>query len=188
MIDFTSLIDKTWTLFLDRDGVLNIEKNGDYIRNADEFVLYNNTLESIAKLNTLFGKIIIVTNQRGVGKGLMTSNDVIQIHAHLDNLLAPVGGQIHAYYFAPDLDPNAPHRKPNTGMGLQAKLDFPDIDFSKSIMIGNNLSDMEFGKRLGMYTMYVETTKPLDMPNELVDLKMDSLTACCNAFLQHGNK
>ena len=67
--------------------------------------------------------------------------------------------RIDEIYYAPDLESDAHHRKPNTGMGLQAKQDFPSIDFSKSVMVGNNFSDMDFGKRLGMKTVFVETTK-----------------------------
>ncbi|MFN3299660.1 MAG: HAD-IIIA family hydrolase, partial [Sediminibacterium sp.] len=70
-----SQIDASWTLFLDRDGVLNYEKKEDYIRNWDEFNFYTGVPESIKLLNGLFGRLVIVTNQKGIGKGLMTHAD-----------------------------------------------------------------------------------------------------------------
>lgn len=174
-MDFIQEIDKTWTLFLDRDGVLNHEKNQDYIRNANEFVFYENALAAMKIFAQKFGLIFIVTNQRGIGKGWMSENDLHEIHQFMIREVENAGGRIDKIYFAPDLDSNAPNRKPNIGMGLQAQEDFPEIDFTKSIMVGNNLSDMEFGKRLKMKTVYVETTKPILEPNELISLKTNDL-------------
>ncbi|MBK7762339.1 MAG: HAD-IIIA family hydrolase [Bacteroidetes bacterium] len=172
---FTQQIDKTWTLFLDRDGVINHEKNQDYIRSAEEFVFYDNALEALEIFAHKFGLICIVTNQRGIGKGWMSEDDLHNIHQCMIREVEEAGGRIDKIYFAPDLDSDAPHRKPNIGMGLQAQHDFPEIDFKKSIMVGNNLSDMEFGKRLGMKTVYVETTKPILEPNALINLKTNDL-------------
>lgn len=168
-------IDSSWTLFLDRDGVINIEKKDDYIRSVDEFIFYENVMESFPILNKIFHKVIIVTNQRGIGRGLMTHEDLQGIHLHVLSSLQKKGGYIDAFYYAPDLDKEAPNRKPNIGMGLQAKEKFPSIDFTKSIMVGNNLSDMEFGKRLGMKTVFVETTKKIDGEHEWIDIKLDTL-------------
>jgi HAD superfamily hydrolase (TIGR01662 family) len=178
-MNFINDIDQSWTLFLDRDGVLNVEKDQDYIRNVQEFVFYDEVLSHFAILNKIFGKVILVTNQRGIGKGLMTEQDLHEIHKHLERELNQHNAHIHQYYFAPDLDRNSPNRKPNIGMGLQAKNDFPEIDFEKSIMIGNNISDMEFGKGLGMKTVYVNTTKPRTDSHEYIDLLVDSLPDFC---------
>ncbi len=169
-------IDTQWSLFLDRDGVLNLEKDQDYIRHHDEFIFYPNVPEVLGELSKFFNRIIIVTNQRGIGKGLMTEDDLHLIHQKMLQAIENHGGKIDNIYFAPDLDSNSPNRKPNTGMGLQAKQDFPDIDFSKSIMVGNNLSDMAFGKNLGMKTVFVETTSSLPDSHELVDLKLTQFT------------
>jgi len=66
-------------------------------------------------------------------------------------------------------------------MALQAKEDFDSIDFKKSVMIGNNLSDMEFGKRMGMKTVFLTTTKgKMPLPHELIDMQCDSLQEWCN--------
>lgn len=162
-------IDATWTLFLDRDGVINIEKHKDYIRNRNEFIFYEDVAQNFSRLNQLFGLIVVVTNQRGIGKGLMTHDDLQDIHNYLSAALMHHGGHIHHYFYAPDLDSDSENRKPNIGMGMQAKALFPQIDFEKSIMVGNNMSDMEFGSRLGMKTVFVETTTTLPNDSDWVD-------------------
>jgi HAD superfamily hydrolase (TIGR01662 family) len=178
-MSFLHDIDSTWTLFLDRDGVINVEKDQDYIRNRNEFHFYPGVPEHFSILNRRFARVLVVTNQRGIGKGLMSENDLHDIHAYLQGSLKPHGAHIDAFYFARDLNTDATDRKPNTGMGLQAKRDFPDIDFSRSVMVGNNLSDMEFGRRLGMHTVYVHTTKPLPVPHPDVSLDCPDLVAFC---------
>jgi D-glycero-D-manno-heptose 1,7-bisphosphate phosphatase len=168
-------IDASWTLFLDRDGVLNEEKENDYIRNKDEFVFYPNVLQAIEKASKCFGSIILVTNQRGVGRGLMTEEHLREIHAFMLDEIQQTGGRIDGIYYAPSIDKDDFLRKPNIGMGLQAQDDNPNIDFKKSIMVGNNLSDMEFGKRLNMYTVFVETTSNVKSPTDEIDWRYPSL-------------
>lgn len=176
-------INENTTLFLDRDGVINVEKDQDYIRNVEEFQFYADVPELFHWLNQSFKHIIVVTNQRGIGKGLMSAFDVNEIHSYLNNTLHTYQGNIHGFYFAPELENDAINRKPNIGMALQAKEDFPDIDFSNSVMVGNNLSDMEFGKKIGSKTVFVETTKKLSMPNELVDLVVPDFAHFCKLFI-----
>ncbi len=157
------------TLFLDRDGVINHEKEADYIRHVEEFMFYKGALEALKILRQKFDRIIIVTNQRGIGKGLMTHEDLHSIHQYLKEKVEQAGGNIDAFYYAPDLDTDAANRKPNTGMALQAKKDFPSINFEDSIMVGNNLSDMEFGKKMGMKTAFLHTTNPSQGHHETID-------------------
>jgi histidinol-phosphate phosphatase family protein len=174
MHDFLKDIDNTWTLFLDRDGVLNHEIKGDYVRNVSQLKIYDYVPQTIAKCNTLFNKIIVITNQRGVGKGLYSNQDVNKIHEYINTVCKKANGKIDAFYFSTDLENEAENRKPNIGLALQAIQDFPNIDFNKSIMIGNNISDMQFGKKAGMKTIFVETTSIIELPNQWVDLvKLD---------------
>jgi D-glycero-D-manno-heptose 1,7-bisphosphate phosphatase len=70
---------------------------------------------------------------------------------------------------------NSHCRKPNVGMGLQAKRDFPEIDFQQSVMIGDSMSDMQFGKNLGMFTIWISSDTNKKFKPDLVDLRMDSL-------------
>ena len=175
MLDLTQ-VDKSWTLFLDRDGVLNHDKVGSYIFNTAEFRLYDGVTEAMNIFNKRFGDIIVVTNQRGVGKGLMSELDLMQIHNTMLQQLEATGGRVDAIYYATSLDNNHPERKPHTGMAQKAKSDFPEINFSKSIMVGNNLSDMEFGRNAGMHTVFMFTTQPnLPLPHPQIDLAFNSL-------------
>lgn len=168
--------DKSWTLFLDRDGVINYEKVDDYIYNPGEFVFYEGVQEAMPVFRNLFGRIILVTNQRGIEKGLMTVQDLEDIHAYMQAEFAKVNASIDAIYFCSSLDNDHPNRKPQPGMAYEAQKDFPEINFSKSIMVGNNLSDMLFGRNAGMKTVYLQTTHPdLPLPNKAIDLACKDL-------------
>ena len=152
--------DKSWTLFLDRDGVINRRHPGAYITNLDEFDYLPGSLDGIMKLNKIFNRIIIVTNQKGVGKGLMTQADLDLIHEDMLKDLKNKRGKVDAVYAATaaKLTPESLH-KPNPGMALKAKADFPEIDFKKSIIVGDSISDMDFGFGLGMWTVLIEGKK-----------------------------
>ena len=177
------LINNSWTLFLDRDGVLNHEKHNDYIRNWDEFNFYNGVLEALKIFNHKFKHIVVVTNQKGVGKGWMTLESLLNINHQMFATIEAAGGRIDSIYFCTDLEEASPNRKPNTGMGLQAKKDFPVIDFSKSIMIGNTLGDMEFGRRLGMFTIFLKTTRPdTPIPHPFIDRDYNDLLSVAKAL------
>ena len=140
-------IDNSWTLFLDRDGVINHEKPNEYITKVVDFKFIDGVLESIAELSAIFGKIVVVTNQQGIGKGLMTEKDFSEITEYMLSEIVKAGGRIDKVYHSPYLSElNHELQKPRTGMAKQAKIDFPEIDFSKSVMIGNGERDMEFGK------------------------------------------
>ena len=110
-------IDKTWTLFLDRDGVLNHDKVGSYIFNTSEFRFYDGVPAALAICNRVFGDIIIVTNQRGVGKGLMSELDLMQIHNKMLQDTEATGGRIDGIYYATSLDNDHPERKPHPRHG-----------------------------------------------------------------------
>jgi D-glycero-D-manno-heptose 1,7-bisphosphate phosphatase len=147
---------KNWTLFLDRDGVINKRKPGGYIENHAEFEFLEGVLEIMPVLNTCFGPIVVVTNQQGIAKGVMTLSELDGLHNYMLTKIEEAGGRIDKVYFCPEaayLKP--PCRKPNTGMGLQAQEDFPEIDFSRSILVGDSDSDIEFGNRLGMKTVWI---------------------------------
>ena len=143
-------------LFLDRDGVINTYKPGDYIRNWAEFEFCKNALEAIRLARSYFDYILVVTNQQGVGKGLMSQSDLNEIHDCMKTQLKANEAEIDAVYACTMLKSETDNcRKPNTAMGWKAKADFPDIDFGCSYMMGDSPSDMEFGKRLGMHTTYI---------------------------------
>jgi HAD superfamily hydrolase (TIGR01662 family) len=165
-------------LFLDRDGVINIEKEGSYIFNPSELHFYDGALEAIAHARKYFDLVLVVTNQRGIGKGLMTTQDLEEIHQCIQEALTQHLGHIDCFYHAPALHSDDLMRKPNTGMALKAQEDFKDIDFARSVMIGNNYSDMKFGRSMGMKTVFLHTTQPAqELPNEWIDEQYDSLAS-----------
>jgi histidinol-phosphate phosphatase family protein len=169
-------ITPDWSLFLDRDGVLNREKEGDYIRHAGELELLPGVAEAMALLSPCFRQVIVVTNQKGIGRGLMTEGDLAGVHAALRERVAAAGGRIDRIYHCPDTAAESPCRKPNPGMGLQAMRDFPGIDPGRSIMVGNTLSDMAFGRALGCRTVFVFSTKPRpERPHPWVDAWCEGL-------------
>ncbi|MDB5197420.1 MAG: histidinol phosphate phosphatase [Flaviaesturariibacter sp.] len=153
-------IDKTWTLFLDRDGVINNETLGKYVLHWGEFIFSPGVLEAFKILSGKFGHIILVTNQRGVSKGLMNLEDLNHIHKEMQKEVEAAGGRIDAIYYCIDKGNTSFYRKPNPGMAFQAKQDFPQIDLSKAIMVGNKPSDAAFGRAAGIYTVFVTTTNP----------------------------
>lgn len=163
----SSTIDRSWTLFLDRDGVINQRIAGDYVKRVEEFVFLDGVLEALQLLATQFGRIVVVTNQQGIGKGAMTEADLSAIHTHMLAEVGKAGGRIDAVFHCPSVEAdNPPCRKPNTGMALEAQAQFSDIIFAKSIMVGDSPSDMEFGRRLGMRCAFIgHSTEVPSHPN-----------------------
>lgn len=140
-------------LFLDRDGVLNVLRHNDYVKNADELELLPGVSEAIAILKRHFDILIVVTNQQGIGKGLMTEADLANIHTKLQQA---VDGAIGHIYHCPELESaHSFNRKPNIGMALQAKHDYPEIRLKDCVMVGDSRSDMLFGRRARMTTVLV---------------------------------
>jgi D-glycero-alpha-D-manno-heptose 1-phosphate guanylyltransferase len=169
-------IDKSWTLFLDRDGVINEERVGEYVLHWGEFIFSKGVLEIFKKLSDSFGRVIVVSNQRGVGKGLMTEAALQSIHLEMQREVEIVNGKIDKIYYCIEKDDKCFNRKPNPGMALQAFHDFPDIDPSKSLMVGNKPGDMKFGRVAGMFTVFVKTTNPdQPFPHSDIDMLFPSL-------------
>lgn len=172
-------IGNDWTLFLDRDGVINHQKEGSYIFDWDEFVFYDGVLDALQYLSGQFKYILLVTNQRGVGKQLMTEETLQHIHQMMQQQIAIAGGRIDGIYYCTEADGH--HcRKPLPGMAHLAKLDFPGIDFRKSVMVGNSMSDMEFGRNIGATNIFVATTNPLVDRN---DTRIDAVYASLPDFV-----
>lgn len=178
-------IDKTWTLFLDRDGVINKRLHGDYVKNVSEFEFLPGVLDALKTFSEIFGKIIVVTNQQGIGKGIYTEQQLHEVHAHMQHEVHAAGARMDAVFFAPNLaSENSPLRKPGIGMALQAKAQFPEIDFSRSLMIGDSVSDLEFGRTAGMFTMFVYHDERLPAAHHaLCDREIHSLAEAA-ALLQ----
>ena len=175
-LNLSADIGKSWTLFLDRDGVINEEIVGTYVTTWDEFKFCEGALDALALLNTIFGRIVIVTNQRGVGRGIMTYDTLREISGKMTDSIHIAGGRVDRIYSCIAVADTDHNRKPNTGMAMQAREDFPEIDFKHSVIVGNSISDMEFGKRVGMYSVFLTTKHaPYELPNDLIDEQFPSL-------------
>lgn len=157
--------DKNWTLFLDRDGVINERLIGDYVKSVEEFVFCKGAVEAIATFTKIFGKIIVITNQQGIGKNLMTEDDLKKIHDHMKREINKIGGKIDAIFFCPDLalaEKNC--RKPSPKMAHFAKDKFPSINFNKTLMVGDSKSDMYFAEKVGCHAFFIAPKPHPDYP------------------------
>ena len=145
-----------WTVFLDRDGVLNRKApDGDYVKGWDEFTWLPGAREAVRLLNIAGVLVVVVTNQRGVAKGLMRADDVISIHRRMEEELRQFGARLDGIYFCPHEAGQCRCRKPEVGLFLQARSDLPEIDFSRSFMVGDSLTDMEAAHRIGAVPVWV---------------------------------
>ena len=196
------------TVFLDRDGVLDRKMpEGRYVTTYSEFQPLPGVSQAIARLNRAGLRVVVVSNQRGIALGLYSSDDVRKIHSALQSWLQSHGAHIDAFYFCPHDMQQCNCRKPLPGLFLQARADFPEIDAASSIMIGDSLSDIEFGHRLGMTTVFLEGDpgapdehvcslegdsshrKPgADSARQLADLCFPSLVEATEALLNQSVK
>ena len=150
---------KGWTVFLDRDGVINHKLANDYVKDWIEFRFCENALLALSELSKIFKHIVVVTNQRGIGKGLFSEQQLHEIHEKMLIEVQKSSGRVDQIYYCSEVNDDSICRKSNVGMALKARQDFPEIEFSKSFIVGDSLSDKDFGKKLGMKRVYVAPPK-----------------------------
>ena len=144
------------TVFLDRDGVINRKlPEGDYVKRWEEFEFLPRVPEALRLLKEAGIRVIIVTNQRGIARGLMAERDLEEIHKRMLAELARFQASVDAIYYCPHEEGECDCRKPRVGLFRQAQKDFPDIDFASSAVIGDSLKDMEAGTQLGCFTVLI---------------------------------
>lgn len=147
-------------VFLDRDGTINIDTG--YVKNPNEIKILNGVAEGIRKLKELFGfKIVVISNQAGVAKGLMTLDDVYLVNEKINEILRNENVEIDAFYFCPfhpdfDGEEKSKCRKPSPLMILKAA-DELNIDLTRSYMIGDRNSDVEAGINAKVKTILLST-------------------------------
>jgi HAD superfamily hydrolase (TIGR01662 family) len=112
----------------------------------------------------------------------MSEQDLLSIHEQMVADIEASGGRVHKIYYCTANDDAHPNRKPNPGMAREALHDFPEIDLAKSIMIGNKLSDMQFGRNAGMHTIFVQTTDPGLHSHSAIDLTFPDLPSFAKAL------
>lgn len=149
-------------VFLDRDGTL-IEEVG-YLDRLDRLSLFPWSLDAVRLLNRARFRVIVITNQAGVGRGYFGEAFVRRTHTHLDGLIRAAGGEVAGYYYCPH-HPDASVaeyrrtcecRKPAPGLLLQAASEH-DLDLSRSFAVGDRWSDIEAGSRAGVRTVLVRS-------------------------------
>ena len=157
------------TLFLDRDGVINKKLEGRYVRTWQEFEFLPKVLSAINTLSKIFERIIIITNQQGIGKGIMTVNDLQLLHQKMKNEIMRNGGKIDKVYFCPHLEnENCNCRKPEIGMIENAIKDFPTIKLQNACLVGDSSSDIQAGEKAGVKSVKVDNQFTLfDWANQL---------------------
>lgn len=163
-------IDKSWTLFLDRDGVVN-ERNFDgYIISPNQFKFKNGVFDALEIVDKIFGRSILITNQQGVAKKIMSERNLKEVHRYMSQELKMKSNFEFDAIFAATNFKGATNdrRKPNSSMALEAKKMFSTIDFEKSIMIGDTDSDIKFGTNLGMKTVLVKSKENVALHPDLV--------------------
>lgn len=136
-------------IFLDRDGVL-IKNRPDYVRNVEQAEIYPGTLEALAKVSRSDYRVVIVTNQSGVGRGLIDMEEAEAINRHLVIEAHKVGCRIDAVCMcvhAPEQECDC--RKPKPGLLLHA-VNLLGIDLTNSVMIGDAVTDLEAGRAAGV--------------------------------------
>lgn len=166
---------KNEAVFIDRDGVINKSpKLHDYVKNWDEFEWLPGVQEAIKTLKKLGLLTIVVTNQRGVGRGMMRFEDVEDVHRNIQKDLSKIGTKIDAFYFCPHRNKdNCSCRKPKTGLVKQAEKDF-NIEVAKCFVIGDEKKDIEMGQKLGCLTILVLSGGVIDKKEVIKwDIKPD---------------
>ena len=155
-------MDKRPAVFLDRDGCVNVED--DHIRDISQFRLYPDSMDSIKRLNTAGFLVVVVTNQSGVARGYMTEELVQRVHNRLLGWAADAGAVIDGIFYCPHHPEGSVERysyecncrKPKPGMLLRASAEL-GIDFPRSFVVGDKISDIQLGPAVGARAALVTT-------------------------------
>ena len=159
--DWNHIIKGDWTLFLDRDGVINRRIVDGYVTSWDELEFLPGVLEALQTLTKRFRYIFVITNQQGVGKGLMTMEQVDAVHDRMCAEFEAHGGNIDGILVCPQLASELDnYRKPRPDMAFMACEICPDIDLEKCIMVGDGAVDVEFGRNAGVKTIFIGEANP----------------------------
>ncbi len=153
---------KKKAVFIDRDGTLNVDVG--YPRDYGQITIYPQGVEAVRRINRAGLLALVVTNQSGIGRGLLTEQELWTIQARMSEALAAQKARIDGWYYCPHYEDSALEafrkdcgcRKPRPGMALQAARDF-GLDLEGSYMIGDKVEDIEFGRAAGATSILVLT-------------------------------
>ena len=154
--------------FLDRDGTLNVKApEGKYITSPADLRLLPGAAEAVRRLNDAAMFVVVVTNQRGIARGLLSPATHAQIMERLRELLAQRGAHLDAAYVCPHEVGSCGCRKPAPGLLFRAESEHPDIDLGQSVTVGDAESDVDAGRGAGTQTIRLSAT-PVPSPADHV--------------------
>jgi D-glycero-D-manno-heptose 1,7-bisphosphate phosphatase len=158
-------------IFIDRDGVINVKlPEGRYVTNVTELEFVPGVKRGLAILKRLGYLLILITNQRGIARGFMTTEDLQAVHYHMQNELEKSNAALDAIYYCPHEEhENCSCRKPEPGMILAASLNL-NVDRATSYMVGDSSTDVAAGRKAGVATVRISPE-----PDESADLVFSSL-------------
>jgi D-glycero-D-manno-heptose 1,7-bisphosphate phosphatase len=146
-----------FTVFLDRDGVINRKlPKGRFVCRWDEFEFLPHVPKSIRLLKKNKLTTILVTNQRGVSLGLYTEGELLKLHRRMSAALRRHRAPLDGIYYCPHAAGVCDCRKPGIGLFRQAFLDFPDTDPTRSVVVGDSISDMQAAHHLGCEKVLID--------------------------------
>ena len=147
------------TILLDRDGTINVHIMGDYVRKWEDFEFIPNVVDTIVRWSQKVKHIFIVINQRGIGKGKYTEEDLADIHSRMVAEIEKAGGRVDDIYFCPSLSEEDVRRKPGMGMFDDILRQHSDVVTDKTVMIGDGDVDRDFAKNCGIDFIRVDSLK-----------------------------
>ena len=180
------VLDGDTTVFVDRDGVINERIVGDYVRTRAQFVLLPDALTGLRMLADHAGLVIVVTNQAGVGRGLIDPAELERIHELLVRNVQEAGGRIDAIMVCPHgKDAGCDCRKPGTGLARQAAARFSRLDLARAVMIGDSSGDIAFAHALGIPSVLVTGTGGEGSGDDGPTATAPDLLAAAHLLLDH---
>ncbi len=180
-------------LFCDRDGCLIVEKN--FLSDPQQVELYRGVSAALKRAASSGYLLIVVTNQSGIARGLLSENDAIGVNERLRGLLAEEGVRLDAIYYCPhhpDFGETCNCRKPNRGMVDMALADFA-IDLERSWVIGDKIADAQLARNVGAKPVLVLTgyglTESKRLPADLTTIPLvEDFAAAVDYILNHEDR
>ena len=164
------MIKKNKAIFLDRDGVLNKNRD-DYVKSTKELEIFSNIGKEILKLKMKGFLIIVITNQSVINREIITITELEEIHSTIQKFLMKSKTSIDKFYFCPHRpDENCDCRKPKPGLILQAINEF-SIDVSKSWMVGDSKTDIQAGEKAGCKTILLKKNDSFTNILKIIELE-----------------
>ncbi len=175
-------------IILDRDGVINEVRDNDVIKNQDDFIPIEGSYDAISRLCQQDYRVIVITNQSGIARGLITIDEVNAVHQHMQQTVASVGGRIDAVLFCPHKpDDDCNCRKPRPGM-LHSLMERLDIELNGVYLIGDSLRDVQTAMVVGATPVLVKTghgAKTVEENKHLENVEVfDDLAAFVDQLLE----